>query len=74
MSSGSINITLIKKELTVLIAAAEYRLKHLQDISIDPANPRRMDAGYDEEILEPLLANLRELHERKFGRINHDEY
>ena len=66
-SPGTVEVTLIKKELTTLIAAIEYRLKHLQDLSIDPTSPHRMDAGYDEEILEPMLAALRELHEKEFG-------
>ncbi len=53
----------------MLIAALDSRLKYLQDVSIDPQNPHAMDAAYDEEIIEPLLAELHHLHESHFGSI-----
>jgi hypothetical protein len=73
-SSGTVKVIFIKKELATMIFALEQRLSHLQDISIDFGDPNRMNACYDEEILERVLSNLKALHEEEFGPINKTYY
>jgi hypothetical protein len=72
--SNTAKITLLKKELAVLIDAVDFRRRHLQDISIDLSNPSRVDAGYDEEILEGLAQTLAGTHAQLFGEFRPGKY